>query len=181
MQAFFRVSEVTEREQAQKFTQRFGVDLEKVPQAAGVVGDYLILKTSGFTNELEAQLGYPLAGRLVEFKDDKASVKRGTFFIEYEQTSDSWCTRRASGHEKAILEGCVLVMSTGSLCLVYNEASYKTLIEGVLRERTTRFRKNGNRPDSFTKGRIVTVEHAISCATFMYDMSEQAGFQAIPF
>jgi len=179
MQSFFAVSEVSERKQSEHFSQRFGCDLERIPQGVGVVGDYIVLKTSDFTKDLEWELGYPLQGRLIEFKDDKASLKWNTFYVEYEQTSNSWCTRRSSGHEKAILEGCILIISSGPLCLVYNKVSYIKLIAGAVRERTTKFRVNGNNPSSFTRARIVPVKHALECASFVYNMSEHAGFQAI--
>ena len=181
MQAFFTVSEVAERAQAESFSQRFGVDLEKLEQGPGVVGDYEVLETSDFTRELESVLEFPLKGRAVEFKCDNASQRTGRFFVEFEQTSDSWYTRKLSGHEKAIVEGCVLVISSGPICFIYNSETYDRLIDGSVGERCTKFRKNGNSPCSFTRARLVPLEHARKTASFVYDMSEHAGFQAIAF
>ena len=50
------------------------------------------------------------------------------------------------------------------MCLVFNRGAYSELIKGSVRERTTKFRKNGNRPGSFTRGRIVPVAHAVKKA-----------------
>ena len=171
MKAFFAVSEEREVVQSLDFAQRFGLDLERVPQYPGVVGDVRVVSSSDFTRDLETALGGTLERKLVEFKSDNASVNLKTFFIEYESTSDGWTTRRPSGHEKAITSGCILVLSSGPRCLVFNLASYTKLIDGVIRERTTKFRKNGNRPNSFTRGRIVPLKHAIKVASFVYKMS----------
>jgi len=181
MQRHFTVSEVVERAQAAHFSHRFGVDLEKVQQGPGVCGDYLVLETSGHTQELEKCLGYPLTGKLIEFKNDRASVKYDSFYVEYEQTSDFWNTRKPSGHDLAIARDCVLVVSSGPRCFVFNASAYAVFIEGVTRERTTKYRVNGNSPGSYTRGRIVPMKVAVRTATFMYDMSVEPTVQAVPF
>ena len=181
MQNHFVVSEVVEREQAAYFSLLFGVDLERIPQGPGVTGDYRVVETSEHTEALEEMLGYPLTGKLIEFKNDIASLKYNSFYVEYQQTSDFWFTRKQSGHDLAIARGCVLVVSSGPKCFVFNETAYAEFIEGVTRERTTKYRKNGNAPGSYTRGKIVPLKVAEHTASFVYDMSVQAGPQAIPF
>jgi len=181
MQHHFTVSEVAERAQATDFSLRFGVDLERVPQGPGVCGDYRVLETSGHTQELERRLGYPLTHKLLEFKNDRASLKYDSFYVEYEQTSDFWNTRKRSGHDLAIARGCVLIVSSGQRCFVFNKSAYTVFIEGVTRERTTKYRVNGNSPGSYTRGRIVPLKVAERTATLVYDMSVEPTVQAVPF
>ena len=164
-------SEIRERAQAAYFSRRFGCVLEKLPQGPGVCGDFLVTKTSPKTSPLEDKLGYPLLGRFIEFKDDISSVKWKSFYVEFEQTSSSWRSRSPSGHEKAINEGCVLIISSGPKCFVYNKSSYSQLIEGVSNIKTTDPGRNGNRPNSFTRARIVPLKHAAKTACFIYNMS----------
>ena len=172
MQAHFQVSEITERAQAAFFSTRFGVDMERIPQGPGIVGDYIVLQTSEHTQELENALGYPLLGRRIEFKNDKTSVKYNSFFVEFEQTSDFWTTRKTSGHALAIQENCVLVLSSGTRCFVFNEHSYAMFMKGITRVLSTKFRSNGNSPASFTHGKVVPIKRAVEEASFLYNMSE---------
>jgi len=181
MQNHFSVSEVVEREQAVYFSLRFGLDLERIPQGPGVCGDYRVIETSGYTEELESRLGYPLTGKLIEFKNDKASLKYNSFYAEYEQTSDFWNTRKPSGHDLAIARDCVLVISSGVRCFVFNAESYAVFIKGVTAERTTKYRVNGNSPGSYTRGRIVPMKVAENTATFVYNMTEHPAANAVPF
>lgn len=164
-------SEIRERAQATYFSRRFGCVLEKIQQGPGVCGDFLVTKTSPKTSPLEDKLGYPLHGRLIEFKDDISSVRWKSFYVEFEQTSSSWRTRSPSGHEKAIKEDCVLIISSGQKCFVYNKPSYSQLIENVSNTKTTSRGRNGNRPNSFTRARIVPLKRAAETACFMYNMS----------
>ena len=179
MRKFIAVSEKPERSQAEHFSLRFGCDLERIPQGPEVAGDYRIMETSDFTKELETALGYPLKGRVLEFKDDRASLKYGTLFCEFEQTNDSWFTRKPSGHALAILKGCILIISSGSRCFVFNEESYRCFVNGSIRERCTKYRRNGNNPGSFSRGKIVPVPHASKTASFSYNMAQKAGLHAI--
>jgi len=181
MQRHFTVSEVVERQQAQYFSLIFGVDLERIPQGPGVCGDYLVVETSEHTEELERRLGYPLTGKLIEFKNDIASLKYNSFYVEYEQTSDFWWSRKQSGHDLAIASSCVLVVSSGPRCFVFNKSAYAVFIEGVTAERTTKYRVNGNSPGSYTRGRIVPLKVAENTATFVYNMTEEPTVQAVPF
>ena len=181
MQKHFLVSEVVERAQAVDFGLRFGVDLERIQQGPGVTGDYRVVETSEHTKKLERQLGYTLTGKLIEFKNDIASLKYNSFYVEYEQTSDSWNTRKQSGHALAVARGCVLVVSSGPKCFVFNQTSYAEFIKGVTRERTTKYRANGNEPGSYTRGKIVPLKWAEHTATLVYDMSVQPAPQAVAF
>ena len=181
MQHHFAVSEIVERKQADYFGQRFGVDLERIPQGPGVCGDYLVMDTSEHTKELEERLGYPLEGRRIEFKNDMASLKYKSFYVEYEQTSDFWNTRKSSGHDLAVGMGCVLIISSGPICFVFNATAFAEFVKGVTRERTTKFRRNGNSPGSYTRGKIVPLEVALKTASFVYNMSDKPSFQAISF
>ena len=118
----FAVSEIAEREQAMYFSRRFGCDLERVQQGPGVCGDYLVLQTSEHTRALELKLGDSLTNKLLEFKNDIASLKTKNFYTEFEQTSDFWNSRKQSGHDLAISQGCILVLSSGPKCFIFNEA-----------------------------------------------------------
>ena len=181
MQQHFTVSDVVERAQAAYFSINFGVDLERIPQGPGVCGDYLVVEASEHTKELESRLGYPLTEKLIEFKNDIASLKYNSFYVEYEQTSDFWETRKQSGHELAIARDCVLVVSSGPRCFVFNASAYTVFIKGVTAERTTKYRVNGNSPGSYTRGRIVPLEVAENTATWRYNMAEEPTTNAVPF
>lgn len=172
MLAHFAVSEKGERAQATDFSRRFGCDLERVEQGVGVTGDYMVVCTGDHTTQLEIQLGYPILSRRVEFKYDHASLRTNNFFVEFEQTSNGWCTRSPSGHAKAISEGHVLVISSGLRTFVFNEDAFKRFVEGATQIRTTTFRKNGNHPESFTRGHIIPVKVAMKTACFIYTMPE---------
>ena len=181
MKAHFAVSYVTEKKQAADFSAKFGVELERLPQGPGVAGDYEIVNTSEHTLALEKALGFPVLGKVLEFKDDKTSLKYGTFFVEYEQTSDWWMSRKPSGHELAMAKGCILVISSGPRNFVFNQTQYAELVKGVTRILSTKFRSNGNNPGSFTHGKIVPVARAVETASVVYNVSEQSGLQAVSF
>ena len=180
MKAHFAVSGKDERHQADGFRDRFGVELERIPQGPGVCGDYLVIGTTEHTEELEHALGYSLLGRKIEFKNDKTSLKYKSFFVEFQQTSDSWVHKKQSGHELAIEKGCVLVISSGSRCFVFNKSAYVEFVKGITRVLCTKFRSNGNRPDSFAKGKIVPLVRAERTASFTYNMSSQSSLHTIP-
>ena len=169
-QEHYVVSDVVEREQARAFRLTFGVNLQKMPQGAGVTGDYLVTQTSAATEQLESALGYPLEGRLIEFKDDKASLVTNHVYVEYEQTNDFWWSKNPSGHDLAIARGCVLVISSEPTCFVFNQTAFTELKNGTTKERTTKYRKHGNNPGQYTRGRIVPLSVARETATFIYDM-----------
>ena len=168
MLQYFAVCGERERAQAEEFCLRFGVDAQPVPQGAGITGDYIVSATTERTRELETQLGYPLLGKRIEFKDDKSSLKFNSFFIEYESTSNSWATRQPSGHAKAVLDGCVLVISSGARSFIFNKQAYARLVEGATKTLSTKFRSNGNLPASFTHGKIVPLPWAFKAASFAY-------------
>ena len=119
---------------------------------------------------LETALDFPVLGRKVEFKHDKAAKRTGRLFLEYKQTSDGWCTKKQSGHEKSILEGNILVITTQGECFVFNKTSYNALVKRTLHVRTTTHRKNGNHPEAYTMGRLVSVGAARECASYVYQM-----------
>ena len=105
------------------------------------------------------------------FKNDKASLKTGMFYVEYEQTSDGWFSRKSSGHALAIMRGCVLIISSGSKCLVFNEASFAEMEKGYIRTCKTRLGVNGNPRGCQTRAKLVPVPFGVKTASFMYDMS----------
>ena len=179
MLKYFEICGERERAQAEEFCLRFGVDAEPVPQGAGIVGDFVVLGTSDRTRELESRLGYDLLGKRVEFKDDRTSVKYKSLFVEFECTSDFWATRRTSGHAKAVLDGCVLVVANGPRSLVFNEHSFARLVEGATKTLSTKFRSNGNLPASFTHGKIVPIDWALKAACFVY-VSRHPGLREPP-
>ena len=168
MLQYFAVCGARERAQAEEFCLRFGVDLEPVPQGTGIVGDFVVLATSDRTRELEERLGYKLLARRIEFKDDKTSVKYKSLFVEFESTSDFWATRHSSGHAKAVLDKCVLVVANGPRSLIFNEQSFARLVEGATKTLSTKFRSNGNLPASFAHGKIVPIDWALKAASFVY-------------
>ena len=160
-----------ETEQAEDFRLHYGVVLTRIPQAPGVCGDYRVMATTNRTRRLEQALGYPLEGRLVEFKNDKTSVQTQRLYIEFEQTNDAWRTRKPSGHVQAVDEGCCLVVTSGREVLVFNQPALERLLEKTLYERSTTYRKNGNAPDSFTRAKICLLKDARQTACFQHVMS----------
>ena len=94
--------------------------------------------------------------------------------MEFAQTSDYWWASTPSGHHKAILEGCILVISSGEDCYVLDEEAYFRLIANTLRTRTTKPLQNGNLPGMFTKGRIVSLKDARKYCAYFYTMSEHS-------
>ena len=172
MQRHFGLSEIDERAQAVCFRNRFGVELTKIKQGPGVCGDYLVTDTSDSTLELEIALGHPLLGKRIEFKNDKASLKTGNFYVEFEQTGDGWFTRKPSGHAMAIDTGCVLVISSGENTFVFNDVSFAKLIQHATRDVCTRAGRNGNRPGLHTRAKIVPVKHG-GVASYRYSTMEQ--------
>ena len=177
MLKYFEICGERERAQAEEFCLRFGVDVEPVPQGAGIVGDFVVLGTSDRTRELESRLGYDLLGKRIEFKDDRTSVKYKSLFVEFESTSDFWATRRISGHAKAVLDGCVLVVANGPRSLIFNEQTYARLVEGATKTLSTKFRSNGNLPGSYSHGKIVPLCWAVNTASLVY-VSEHPGLKA---
>ena len=171
MNAHFVVSEVEEHRQAADFSLRFGVILQRIPQGPGVTGDFLVTQTEERTQTLENALGYPLLQRRIEFKSDNASKRTKNFYVEFEQTCDGWGIRYPSGHEKAINDGCVLVISSGKKTFVFNEESFEEFKRGTIMERTTQYRKNGNAPEAFTRGYIIPVRVADATANAIYDIA----------
>ena len=168
------VSGIFEQIQATAFSNLFCVDLEHNEQGPGVCGDFICSGTSVGDKSnrfaLETALDFSILGRKVEFKHDKAAERTGRLFLEYEQTSDDWQTKKKSGHEKSILEGNILVITTQGECFVFNKLSYNALVARTLYKRTTTHRKNGNRPESYTQGRLVSVSAARECASYVYQM-----------
>ena len=173
MQRHFGLSEIDERRQAITFSERFEVELEKIPQGPGVCGDYRVTKTSEKTKELESSLGYPIIGHLIEFKNDKASKKTGNLFVEFEQTSDGWFSRKPSGHALAISNGCVLVISAGEKTYVFNTENFQNLVKGATRDLCTRPGRNGNRPGCYTRAKLVPLKTATGTACYRYNTIEQ--------
>ena len=169
--AHIRRSTPFEIEQAEDFRLQYGVVLTRVPQAPGICGDYRVMATTNRTRRLEQALGYSLEGRLVEFKNDKTSRKTQRLYIEFEQTNDAWRTRKPSGHVQAVEEGCTLVVASGSEVFVFNKPALERLVEKSLYTRSTSHRKNGNHPNSYTRGEICSLRDARQAACFQYVMA----------
>ena len=165
--------------QKQNFEEHFGVKMERINQGSGVVGDYFITETSKLTQNVELNLGHALLHRIVEFKNDKTSLKYNSFFVEYESTSDSWQTKRESGHVKAINHGCLLCINSGRDMYIFNRESFNEMLAYTTHTLQTKFRSNGNHPDSRTKGKIVPLFAARLTAVEIYRMPEKSPLQAI--
>ena len=181
MNEFFKECEIVEHKQADDFKHRFAVDLERIPQGINVVGDFFVLAASDFTRPLEIAIEDSLVGRRIEFKNDRASVKTGNLFLEFEQTLDGWHSKKISGSHKAILDDCILVVTSGTTCFVFNSNAYFRLIAHKTDVRTTRKRINGNTNGSFTRGMLIPLKFAVEEACFTYDMAEKSTLSAISF
>ena len=94
--------------------------------------------------------------------------------MEFAQTSDYWWISQPSGHHKAILEGCILVISSRDDCYVLDEEAYFRLIANTVRTVSTKPLQNGNLPGMFTKGRIVSLKDARKYCAYFYTMSEHS-------
>ena len=167
-----RNCEVFENRQAHSFCAQFGTELERIPQGVGVVGDFTVVQTSGETNKLEQLLG-PLIGRRIEFKHDKTSTKYKSFFVEIEQTCDGWQTCRPSGHQKAIEMGCILIITSGSDCYIFDEESYFRLIACKIKTIGTKKGSNGNRMGCHTRAYIVPLKDAKRISPLIYTMPRE--------
>ena len=174
MQNHFMLSEIAEARQAEEFMNHFGVQMDPIIQGPGVCGDYVIIETTNKTKKLEKILGTNLLSKRIEFKNDVSSLQYGSFYMEYAQTSDYWWVSNPSGHHKAILEGCILVISSGDDCYVLDEEAYFRLIANTLRTVSTKPLQNGNLPGMFTKGRIVSLKDARKYCAYFYTMSEHS-------
>ena len=172
MRRHMRLCESFELLQSESFASRFGCKLEKIKQGPGITGDFLIVSTSSKTKELEKHTG-PLLHKKIEFKNDKTSIKYKTFYIEYEQTRDSWFTTKISGHEKAaLIDDCLLIITSGSDCYAFIKESYLNLIKYSIRTLCTRNGANGNVRGCKTRGRIVPIKDGRKACSYFYKMTE---------
>ena len=166
---FIRNSNLFEQIQANSFATHFGVTLERIPQSPGCVGDYIVTSVSELSFALQDEVG-PLLNRTLEFKNDKTSLKYNSFFVEFESTSDWWNSKYESGHQKAINSGCLLCLNSGRDMYIFNQESFEELCSYSVGIRQTKFRSNGNRPESRSKGMIIPLKSARVCVSFLYRM-----------
>lgn len=150
-----------ERRQIHDFEQHFQCETEALPQTPGVVGDCIVVQRDGPDDIVSV-------GQRIEFKYDRASTRTGNLFIEFRQTSDEWRSYRVSGCRKAILEGCLLVIQTGSTYLVFDNVSYDELIQKSVCTCETRTGANHNRIGQFAEGYIVPTTAAYQCCSYAY-------------
>ena len=167
---FIRQESGFELIQRRNFEEHYGVRMERITQTAGITGDYIIVQTSEATRVLEEKVGYSLLNRKVEFKNDKTSVQYKSFFVEFETTSNNWGTKQESGHVKAINQGCLLCINSGRDMFIFNEAAFNRILPYCTHIRQTKFRSNGNHPDSRMKGKIIPLWAARINAIEIYRM-----------
>ena len=153
--------------QATRFEEVFDVDLHKIEQGIGVTGDYKITRSHSCENRWYEKIRN---SPIVEFKHDKASTKTNNLYLEFAQTLDGFFTTHSSGCDLAIKNGNLLVITTGTQCLVFDEPHYQKLLEYVTRDVQTKNWSNGNPAGSFTKGHLVSVRNAEICCLLKYDM-----------
>ena len=121
MHNHFIISEIAEQRQKQYFCKEFGVEMDKIVQGPCVCGDFVVTTTTDKTKNLEKCLATNLLSKRIEFKNDISSLQYGSLYVEFAQTSDYWWTDKRSGHHKAILDGCILVISSGNDCYMFDE------------------------------------------------------------
>ena len=156
----FKKTSVFERKQADWFVEEFGVQLEKIPQEAGCVGDYVIIKHSDYSKELFGDL------TTIEFKNDKYGIRSGALYFEFEQTNDYWETRKPSGHLKAANEKCILVVQSGEEVFIFMKRDVDELVPLSHKTMSTRNYCNGNKPGMFTRGHIISKKFCKSHCKF---------------
>ena len=155
MQVHFTESSIAETAQAIAFGEKFNCTLTKIKQGPGVTGDYIV--SSG-----------NMKGKTIEFKDDISGLTTGNFYIEFEQTSDQWFTRKKSGHVLAIERGNLLVISVGKEDFLFDKDSYARFIQGDWKVRTTRKGRNGNANGVFTRGWLIPIKRGRERCTLSY-------------
>lgn len=152
MQRFFELNKIDEVEQARVFSNKFDVKMERLPQGPGTSGDYIVVQTN---NDV-----YPLS-TVVEFKNDKSSQRTGNLFLECEQTSDNWFTRKKSGIALATYQNQLVVIKSGKEnFIIRNRDEFAALINKSHRTLTTRSGANGNSHGCYSRGHLVKREHA---------------------
>ena len=114
----FHNSRIHETLQSTIVENKFNIILESIKQGPGVVGDYKIKQ-----NSVAFQTMFPNI-EVIELKHDKTSVAYNSFFCEYEQTSDGWFTTNKSGHLKAVNEGCLLIIQSGSCFYCFTATTF---------------------------------------------------------
>ena len=104
---FFRKSAVYEARQAYLFQEHFDLKkaLVKIPFVPGASGDYRV-QPDGSSDKYEELF----TNTFIEFKSDRTCLRTRHFYVEFEQTSNNWFSRKASGHQLAIDESCLLVI-----------------------------------------------------------------------
>ena len=152
LQNHFSVCSVHEQKQAAWFSNQYSVTLEPIAQGPGVVGDYTVVQSSPAFEE--AFPGY----RTIEFKHDKTSEKWGSLFVEFEQTRDYWRSKKVSGHLKAVINDCLLVIQSGRSFFCFKKEDFMSIFRITKKERTTCRGANGNLPGMHTRAKIFPMQ-----------------------
>ena len=151
MQAFFASNKPDESEQARQFCAHFHVVLKKLQDVGGRSGDYRVVSL----NSLE----FPLS-TVIEFKNDKRSLRTKNLYLEYKQTIDGGFTTKTSGIELAVQQGDVCIIKSGAENFILrSKEEYKQLLEKSHGDVRTGKEINGNLKGCFTNGYLVKLTH----------------------
>ena len=169
LQNFFNSTTVYEARQAAALKKHFELEIKKIPYTPGCAGDYEIVKRSKKYNDL-------FSNSIIEFKSDKMSRKTKHFYMEFEQTSNGWDTKKNSGHQLAIDKGCLLVIGVFEDFYCFDKTQFDLMINSVEHEQTcTRRRKNFNKDGMGTRAWRVPVKWASEFCNYHFtapDMSK---------
>ena len=147
MQSFFTENSVIEGVQANDFGARFQLTLLKLPNVGGTAGDYRVISSTSTE--------FPHS-TVIEFKNDKRSVRTKNLYLEFRQTRDCFFTFKRSGIALAIKQGQIVVIKSGiENFIIRTLAEYKKLLEKSHMSAKTRAEINGNSNGCFTEGHLV--------------------------
>ena len=156
LQKFFNATTIYETRQAQAFQNHFALKkpLLKIPFTSGCAGDYAI-PIEGASKKYTDMF----RNRTIEFKSDRGSLYSRHFFVEFEQTCNSWDTCKPSGHVLAINEGHLLVVGVKEQFYCFDKESFELMLNSSdFDTRTTKRGKNGNKWGMHTRGFLVPVD-----------------------
>ena len=169
LQKIFNSTTVYEARQADAFKKHFELKIKKIPFIPGCAGDYEIVEQSKKYNEL-------FSNSIIEFKSDKKSRKTKHFYMEFEQTSNNWVTKKNSGHQLAIDKECLLVIGVFEDFYCFDKKQFDLMINSVQHEqRTTRRNINYNKSGMGTRAWRVPVKWAAEFCNYHFtapDMSQ---------
>lgn len=149
MKSFFESQKPFEKEQARIFSERFQVVLKKLQDVRGQSGDYAVVKGELFP-----------PSTILEFKNDKKSLRTKNLYLESKQTTDGWFTTKKSGVALALQQGQVVVIKSGNENFILRtQTEYQKLLKMSHAEVSNGTGINGNPAGSYTKGDIVKLIH----------------------